>query len=64
MYEARGPLRTLPALRVETVVRVQPCTVRYGVRDAAAGLARDLAVRLGAGVPADDLARHLARVTA
>jgi hypothetical protein len=64
MHEARGPLRTIPALRVATVVRVQPFTVAYGVRAATAALARDLAVHTGVAVPPDDLARRLAEITA
>jgi hypothetical protein len=63
MHEARGPLRTIPTLRVATVVRVRPFTVAYGVRAATAALARDLAVHAGVAVPADDLARALAQVT-
>jgi hypothetical protein len=64
MHEARGPLRTIPALRVATVVRVQPFTVAYGVRAAATALARDLAIHAGVAVPPDDLARHVAMITA
>jgi hypothetical protein len=60
MHEARGPLRTQPALRVATVVRVHPFTVAYGVRGVTAALARDLAVHAGVAVQPDDLARHLA----
>jgi hypothetical protein len=63
MHEARGPLRTIPAQRVATVVRVRPFTVAYGVRAAAAAVARDLVVHTGVAVPADDLARHLARLS-
>ena len=61
--DARGPLRTLPALRVETVVRVRPFTVAYGVRAATAAVARDLAGRAGIVVPAEHLARRLTQIT-
>jgi hypothetical protein len=43
-------------------MRVRPFTVAYGVRAASAALARDLAVRAGVVVPADQLGRHLAQL--